>query len=164
MTPTPCVNESVDRNQLGATAQRKQLAVPAGTGLVGLGVGYLTGRFVAVPGSTEFWDIAAQPAATALAGFGAITAGYLAFRNGQKSREQERESGLRERYTTAAQQLADDNPAIREAGVYALAALGDDWIWYGELTRQPQLGHSELQVCVNLLCSYLRANSFCVLS
>ena len=76
----------------------------------------------------------------------------------RKSREQERESGLRDRYTTAAQQLADDSPAIREAGIYALAALGDDWIQYGELTHQRQLGRSELQVCVNLLCSYLRAN------
>lgn len=135
---------------------------------VGL-VGYFCGRIVAIPGTTRFWDIAAQPLATLFAGIGAITAGGLAFYNGHKSREleadhhresstQEREANLRGRYTTAASQLADDNPAIREAGVYAIAALTDDWFRLGTSTGQLELAGSEQQVCVNLLCSYLRAN------
>ena len=135
---------------------------------VGL-VGYFIGRIVVIPGTAPFWDIAAQPLATLFAGFGAITAGCLAFYNGHKSREQdaahhrsssenERESSLRERYTTAATQLADPNPAIREAGVYAIAALTDDWFRFGKSTDQLELAGSEQQVCLNLLCSYLRAN------
>ncbi|WP_221281162.1 pentapeptide repeat-containing protein [Prescottella equi] len=132
-------------------------------------VGYFIGRMVAIPGTTPFWDIAAQPLATLFAGIGAITAGCLAFYNGHKSREldaahhrsssgNERESSLRERYTTAATQLADPNPAIREAGVYAIAALTDDWFRFGRSTDQFELAGSEQQVCLNLLCSYLRAN------
>ncbi|WP_009475903.1 pentapeptide repeat-containing protein [Rhodococcus sp. JVH1] len=156
-----------------STATSKQLhrriGVPVSTGIAGLAGGYLIGRLFAVPGSTQIWEVAAQPLATALAGAGAITAGYLAFHNGEKSRsqdahhhkekaERDREADLRERYTTAAQQLADSSPAIREAGVYAVAALADDWIRFGELTGRGSLAASGAQVCVNLLCSYLRAS------
>ncbi|NKR75876.1 pentapeptide repeat-containing protein [Prescottella equi] len=142
-----------------------------GVGALG---GYAVGRVFAVPGSTEFWDVAAQPAATAFAGLGAITAGLLAYMNGQHTRKLDashhadesqrgRESSLRERYTEAAKQLADSNAAIREAGVYAIAALADDWQRFGERGEQA-LGVAEQQVCVNLLCSYLRANRLTDLS
>lgn len=144
--------------------------VARGGALAAVGLlGYFIGRIVVIPGTAPFWDIAAQPLATLFAGAGAITAGGLAFYNGHRSREQEahhhrdsttqeRESGLRERYTTAAGQLADTNPAIREAGVYAIAALTDAWHRFGVSTDQFELAGSEQQVCVNLLCSYLRAN------
>ncbi|NKS70673.1 hypothetical protein GS584_18890 [Rhodococcus hoagii] len=144
--------------------------VARGGSLVAAGVvGYFVGRIVAIPGTTPFWNIAAQPLATLFAGIGAITAGCLAFYNGHRSREQEadhhrdsatqeRESGLRERYTAAAGQLADTKPAIREAGVYAIAALTDAWYRFGKSTDQFELSGSEQQVCLNLLCSYLRAN------
>jgi len=60
-------------------------------------------------------------------------------------------SALHERYTKAVEQLAEkDNAAIRLGGVHALAALGDDWAAQGVLTQR--------QVCVDLLCSYLRSN------
>ncbi|NKR52916.1 hypothetical protein GS481_01840 [Rhodococcus hoagii] len=132
-------------------------------------VGYSIGRVVAVPGPTAFWDIAAQPVATAFAGAGAITAGALAYLNGQRTRRldakhhaaedaRDRESSLRERYSEAARQLADPSPAIREAGVYAIAALADDWYRFGTLHDEHKLGKSEQRTCVNLLCSYLRAN------
>ncbi|MBJ7323759.1 MAG: hypothetical protein JHC70_15630 [Rhodococcus sp.] len=86
----------------------------------------------------SFWQIAAQPIATLFAGLGAITAGALAFMNGQRHRQQdalhyretsirESEARLRDRYTTAVSQLADESAAIREGGVYALASLLDDW-------------------------------------
>jgi uncharacterized protein YjbI with pentapeptide repeats len=59
------------------------------------------------------------------------------------------ERNLRERYTTCAEQLGHDSSAIRLAGVYALASLADDWHEFGN--------NSERQVCVDLLCAYLRA-------
>ncbi|MFX1760912.1 pentapeptide repeat-containing protein [Rhodococcus sp. As11] len=58
------------------------------------------------------------------------------------------ERHLRERYTTCAEQLGHDNFAIRLAGVYALASLADDWHEFGN--------DSERQVCIDLLCAYLR--------
>ncbi|MCA1008987.1 pentapeptide repeat-containing protein [Rhodococcus hoagii] len=150
--------------------QIKRGQVVGGVGIAATAMGgYLAGRAFAIPGSSEFWDIAAQPVATAFAGIGAIAAGALAFANGHRTRlqdarhhaessERDREAGLRVRYTESAKQLADENPAIREAGVYAVAALADDWHRFGARTSQRELGDSEQQVCVNLLCSYLRAN------
>ena len=34
---------------------------------------------------------------------------------------------LNERFATAAEQLGSDKPAVRLAGVYAMAGLADDW-------------------------------------
>ncbi|MFI7001402.1 pentapeptide repeat-containing protein [Nocardia sp. NPDC050175] len=112
-----------------------------------------------------------QPLATLLGGAGVLAAGLLAYFNGQHSRAQteahhkadmdrERErhaedsrraqvSTLRDRYTAIAAQIADTNSAaIRQAGVYALTALADDWHAFGE--------DDERQVCINLLQWYLR--------
>ncbi|WP_327389293.1 pentapeptide repeat-containing protein [Streptomyces microflavus] len=50
---------------------------------------------------------------------------------------------LTERYTKAAEQLGHEQPAVRLAGVYAMARLADDW---------PE----QRQVCVDVLCAYLR--------
>jgi hypothetical protein len=51
---------------------------------------------------------------------------------------------LNERFATAAGQLGDDKPpAVRLAGVYAMAGLADDW---------PE----NRQTCVDVLCAYLR--------
>lgn len=59
-------------------------------------------------------------------------------------------AALHERYTKAVEQLANkENSAIRLGGVHALAALGDDWAAQGALSQR--------QVCVDLLCSYLRS-------
>ncbi|MFB8281211.1 pentapeptide repeat-containing protein [Nocardia colli] len=122
-----------------------------------------------------------QPLATFLAGAGALSAGVLAYVNGERSRDlskrqheadtkrererhqtdmdRERErhaedsrraqvSTLRDRYNAIAAQIADDSAAIRQAGVYALTALADDWHAFGE--------DDERQVCINLLQWYLR--------
>jgi len=48
-----------------------------------------------------------------------------------------------ERFGAAAEQLAHESPAVRLAGVYALAGLADDW-------------PAQRQVCVEVLCGYLR--------
>ncbi|MGQ4383750.1 pentapeptide repeat-containing protein [Streptomyces sp. SAS_270] len=52
-------------------------------------------------------------------------------------------SQLADRYTTAAGQLGHDQAAVRLAGVYALARLADDW-------------QEQRQVCIDVLCAYLR--------
>ena len=51
--------------------------------------------------------------------------------------------GFNERLGTAAEQLAHTSPAVRLTGVYALAGLADDWV-------------DKRQVCVDVLCGYLR--------
>ena len=57
---------------------------------------------------------------------------------------EQRTRTLNERFATAAEQLGDDKPpAVRLAGVYAMAGLADDW---------PE----NRQTCVDVLCGYLR--------
>jgi uncharacterized protein YjbI with pentapeptide repeats len=56
---------------------------------------------------------------------------------------EQRTRTLNERFTTAAEQLGSDKPAIRLAGVYAMAGLADDW-------------KENRQTCVDVLCAYLR--------
>lgn len=57
---------------------------------------------------------------------------------------EQRTRTLNERFATAAGQLGSDKPpAVRLAGVYALAGLADDW---------PE----NRQTCVDVLCAYLR--------
>jgi uncharacterized protein YjbI with pentapeptide repeats len=76
-------------------------------------------------------------------------------RDTQKALEEQREQldrtlaeqrirTLNERFATAAGQLGSDKPpAVRLAGVYAMAGLADDW---------PE----NRQTCVDVLCAYLR--------
>ncbi|MFE2094835.1 pentapeptide repeat-containing protein [Streptomyces sp. NPDC059460] len=77
---------------------------------------------------------------------GVVLAGIYAYRR-QRLAEGDAHradaSQLAERYTTAAEQLGHDKPAVRLAGVYALARLADDW-------------EEQRQVCVDVLCAYLR--------
>ena len=57
---------------------------------------------------------------------------------------EQRTRTLNERFATAAEQLGSDKPpAVRLAGVYAMAGLADDW---------PE----NRQTCVDVLCAYLR--------
>ena len=62
---------------------------------------------------------------------------------------EQRTRTLNERFATAAEQLGSDKPAVRLAGVYAMAGLADDW---GENQENQQ----NRQTCVNVLCAYLR--------
>ncbi|WP_196248436.1 pentapeptide repeat-containing protein [Rhodococcoides fascians] len=55
---------------------------------------------------------------------------------------------LRERYTAATEQLGSDSFAVRLAGLYAIAALADDWRASGEPGEQ--------QTCIDVICAYLR--------
>jgi Pentapeptide repeats (9 copies) len=56
---------------------------------------------------------------------------------------EQRTRTLNERFATAAEQVGSDKPAVRLAGVYAMAGLADDW-------------DESRQTCVDVLCAYLR--------
>ncbi|OZE92960.1 hypothetical protein CH299_29065 [Rhodococcus sp. 14-2686-1-2] len=70
---------------------------------------------------------------------------------------------LRSRFATAAAQLADPAAPVRLAGVYSLGSLADDWAALHPLDAAV----IERQVCIDLLCAYLRndtANELVMLS
>ena len=81
-----------------------------------------------------------------VAGAGALVALIVAYRR-QKIAEadsvHDRTRVFNERFTTIAAQLGDDQPAVRLAGVHAMAGLADDW-------------KQNRQTCVDVLCAYLR--------
>jgi hypothetical protein len=57
---------------------------------------------------------------------------------------EQRTRTLNERFATAAGQMGSDKPpAVRLAGLYAMAGLADDW---------PE----DRQTCIDVLCGYLR--------
>ena len=56
---------------------------------------------------------------------------------------------LHERFAKAVGQLADDKPAIRLGGVYAISGVATDWRLKNE--------YFHLQSCADLLCAYLRS-------
>lgn len=107
--------------------------------------------------STRWFDVT-RSAITTVGIFGLGGAALLAYRRQHTSERQhtldERKqlavdrTDLRGRYTTAAEQIGHDKAAVRLAGVYAMAALADDWSSAGDPEQR--------QVCVNVLCSYLR--------
>src|SRR5262245_36151621 len=75
-----------------------------------------------------------------------ITGSTLAEQRKQLDRTltEQRTRTLNERFATAADQLGSDKPpAVRLAGVYAMAGLADDW-------------KENRQTCVEVLCAYLR--------
>lgn len=69
----------------------------------------------------------------------------------QKQFRHTAERALRDRYTEAAELLGSPQFPMRMAGVYALAALADDWHRFGDDT--------ERQVCIDVLCAYLRTDT-----
>ena len=81
-----------------------------------------------------------------VAGAGALVALVVAYRR-QKIAEadsvHDRTRVFNERFIAVAAQLGDAQPAVRLAGVHAMAALADDW-------------KNNRQTCVDVLCAYLR--------
>ena len=81
-----------------------------------------------------------------VAGAGALVALIVAYRR-QKITEadsvHDRTRVFNERFTAIATQLGDAQPAVRLAGVHAMAGLADDW-------------KQNRQTCVDVLCAYLR--------
>ena len=68
-----------------------------------------------------------------------------------KTLAEQRTRTLNERFATAAEQLGSDKPAVRLAGVYAMAGLADDW-------------EENRQTCVDVLCAYLRSHTSLILA
>jgi uncharacterized protein YjbI with pentapeptide repeats len=81
-----------------------------------------------------------------VAGAGALVALVVAYRR-QKVAEadsaHDRTRVFNERFTSIAAQLGDGQPAVRLAGVHAMAGLADDWA-------------ANRQTCIDVLCAYLR--------
>lgn len=83
---------------------------------------------------------------TVLTLIGAVLAGIYAYRKqllAEGDAHRSEASQLAEPYTAAAEQFGHDQAAVRLAGVYALARLADDW-------------EEQRQVCIDVLCAYLR--------
>lgn len=68
---------------------------------------------------------------------------------GMTQRRFETERALRERFVTTVNLLSDPAPINRQAALFALGALADDWDSFGK--------PDEVQVCVEVLTGYLRA-------
>lgn len=99
------------------------------------------------------WFNAARTAVTAFGVLALGGAAYLAYRKQQSTEVERHDAILRDlhnRYETGAAQLDHEKPYIRLAGVYALAALADDWARAGDARQR--------QVAVDLLTSYFRVS------
>jgi hypothetical protein len=81
-----------------------------------------------------------------VAGAGALVALIVAYRR-QKITEadsvHDRTRVFNERFTAITAQFGDPQPAVRLAGVHAMAGLADDW-------------QANRQTCIDVLCAYLR--------
>ena len=118
--------------------------------LVGIYVGLYYGLVPADPPGTDprtNRTLEIAKVAIALAGFvGAVLTGVYAYRKQRFAEGDARRADvdhLVSRFGWASEQLGHDNAAVRLAGVYAMAALADDW------TAQRQL-------CINVLTAYLQ--------
>lgn len=81
-----------------------------------------------------------------VAGAGALVALIVAYRRqkvAESDSSHDRTRVFNERFTAIAAQLGDSEPAVRLAGVHAMAGLADDWA-------------ENRQTCVDVLCAYLR--------
>jgi membrane protein implicated in regulation of membrane protease activity len=119
-------------------------------GLVGLWLAALglLHAHVPVAGALSVHDAVgvAQLVFASVAGTGALVALVVAYRRqrvAETSSANDRVRVFNERFTTIAAQLGDSQPAVRLAGVHAMAGLADDW-------------EDNRQTCVDVLCAYLR--------
>lgn len=78
-----------------------------------------------------------------IGGVVALTVAYRRQRLGESAEQREETKLFTDRFAGAAKQVGDENAAVRLAGVYALAALADDW-------------RAGRQTCIDVLCAYMR--------
>ncbi|MFA1550706.1 hypothetical protein [Actinomadura chokoriensis] len=100
----------------------------------------------------QFFDVI-KLAFAAIAGVGGVIALVVAYRRQRVTEaaarlehaKEDRETTrlFNERFAAACGQLGDESPAVRLAGVHALAGLADDW-------------PAGRQTCIDVLCAYLR--------
>lgn len=85
-------------------------------------------------------------ALSVVAGVGGVVALVVAYRKQritESAETRERIKLLNDRFATACTQIGHDKPAVRLAGIYAMASLADEWV-------------EQRQVCIDVLCAYLR--------
>ncbi|MEV6826153.1 pentapeptide repeat-containing protein [Amycolatopsis sp. NPDC051102] len=85
-------------------------------------------------------------ALSVVAGVGGVVALVVAYRKqriGEVAEARERVKVLNDRFASACAQIGHDKPAVRLAGLYAMASLADEWA-------------EQRQVCIDVLCAYLR--------
>jgi hypothetical protein len=115
---------------------------------------------LAAPEIGEYLRALSQPWATLIGGCIVGAGAFLGFRASMKTRDtmerianrthgREVMAARQDRYTKIAEQLASEHEPVRLAGVYALAALADEWQGTGDIGQR--------DVAVKLLCAYLRA-------
>ncbi|MDX8029886.1 pentapeptide repeat-containing protein [Lentzea sp. BCCO 10_0856] len=95
--------------------------------------------------STARLDII-KVALTVVAGVGGVVALVVAYRKqriSESAETRERTKLLNERFGAACNQIGNEAPTVRLAGIYAMASLADEW---------PE----QRQTCINVLCAYLR--------
>lgn len=128
------------------------------------GVGFTLAGLLLRDWDFSGWQLT-QPIATIIASIIGLTAAGIAFDNGQKTREQdkeiheaksraEQERTLRERFTSIVELLATDDLTKRESGLYMLAALASDWAHFYE--DSPYDALVEQQICLNTMIGQLR--------
>jgi uncharacterized protein YjbI with pentapeptide repeats len=144
------------------------VAVMAGSLAVILAVCSLVARLGDVPFGRA-WELAALPTAVSLLAI-AILASIRSFRQGPSTRrenrylrrrldlEPEQLQQIQSRTRRAWDLLSEDRPALRLTGAYELLAIADDWCHLTQAVDQPHRASIEHQRCLDLICSYLRAN------
>lgn len=123
-----------------------------------IGLVVLTGLIVFASSAALLWAALGFPTApssrldvikvalTVVAGVGGVVALVVAYRKqriSESAETRERSKLLNERFGAACTQIGNEAPTVRLAGIYALASLADEW---------PE----QRQVCIDVLCSYLR--------
>jgi hypothetical protein len=81
-----------------------------------------------------------------VAGIGGVVALVVAYRKQRLAEDGDKREQAKlyiERFDKATDKLGNDSPAVRLAGIHALAALADDW-------------EDERQMCIDVLCAYVR--------
>ena len=87
-----------------------------------------------------------KAALTLAAGLGAVVALVINYRRHRIDESQSHRDDQRlftDRFQSASEQLGHERPAVRLAGVHAMAHLADDW-------------DQQRQTCIDVLCAYLR--------
>jgi hypothetical protein len=85
-------------------------------------------------------------ALTVVGGIGgviALTVAYRKQRLGEAAERREDTKAFTDRFTKASELIGSPQAAVRLAGIYAMAALADDW-------------DDHRQTCIDVLCAYLR--------
>ncbi|WP_353713525.1 pentapeptide repeat-containing protein [Arthrobacter sp. K5] len=151
------------------------LAVVIGTVYVG---GFAGCRTPALSEVTLCKNSLTQPWATLIAGTLVLLGAILTYLSTEKTRgltrqelnhtqdeaervhQRQMESALNDRFVTAVEQLGNkEQDPVKLGGVYSLMALAEDWVAFGEQSNLRERARKQAQVCVDVLCSYVKSNT-----